>query len=318
MASKPRKMVLGALILLVGLSVISILAGPAGWLDPMQESMRSIVLHLRLPRVLGALLAGSALALSGALVQTVLHNPLASANIIGVNASVGFFTILGSSLFPLSFSAGTVFGFFGGLACGLLVANLARKRKASRLTILLAGMAISQLFSAGIDLLTVLVPDALSGYASFKIGSLASLSLNKDLYASILILPAIVLVFLFSRELEMFTLGDRQAQALGLNVEKWSVFFLFLCALLACGVVSLCGMLGFVGLIVPAWLSRYRLPFKTFLLLCVLVGALLVCAADLIGRWILLPWELPAGLVLSLAGGPYFLYLLLERRKLDA
>lgn len=295
--------------------LVSMLAGNAGFPDLQDETMKTILLHLRLPRALGALLAGSALAVSGALVQSVLDNPLASANLIGINAGAGFFTVLAGILWPASFAAGGLLGFFGGLLAAGAVLFLVWKKQANRLTVILAGMAISQLFSAGIDLLTILVPDALGGYASFKIGSLASLSLSRVALASLLILPGLLISFLCCRQLELFSLGAVQAQALGFPLRRWTLIFLGLASLLAAGTVSFCGMLGFVGLLVPAWLRRRQLPAHLYLIACALAGAVLVACADLAGRTVWAPWEFPAGLILSLAGLPYFLYLLLDRSR---
>lgn len=298
--------------------LLSLLAGPAGFLDLTDPTMKTILVHLRLPRAIGSILAGSALALSGALIQTVLNNPLASANLIGINSAAGFFTILASILFPKVLALPSIAGFFGALLCAGLILLLVWKKHASKLTIILAGLAISQLFSAGIDLLTVLVPDALNGYAAFKIGSLASVSLSKAQMGALLIVPAVVVTLICAKQLEMFALGPLQSKALGFPIRRWTVIFLALAALLSAGTVSFCGMLGFVGLIVPAWLRRFRFPTQIYLAQCLFWGASLVCIADVLGRVILMPWELPAGLLLALAGGPYFLYLLVGRRKLDA
>lgn len=307
-----------SLFVMVAAFCMSLLVGSAGWPTEWNPTMQTIFMHIRLPRALGAVLAGSALAISGALVQTVLNNPLASSNLIGINSAAGFFSILMSILLPTSFVASQIAGFIGGLICAGLILLLVWVRHANKLTVLLAGLAISQLFNAGIDLLTVFVPDALNGYVSFKIGSLASVSLTKCAYGASLIIPALLLVFACTRQFEMFSLGTRQSQALGLSVRKWTIIFLMIASLLSAATVSFAGMLGFVGLIVPAWLRRFHLPPFAYLGQCVCCGAALVCIADLIGRVLVLPWEMPAGLILSLAGGPYFLYLLLGRRGLNA
>lgn len=318
MENKPYKLLIVSGLVLAGCFTLSLLYGSAGFLDLSSETMHSILIHLRLPRSLGALLAGSALACSGALVQTVLDNPLASGNLIGINSAAGFFTLLAGIFFPSAFGLGSLAGFCGGMLCTALILFLIWKKQAGKLTVLLAGMAISQVFSAGTDVLTVIFPDALNGYAAFRIGSLASLTLQKVASGAILIMPGILLVFLCSKALEMFSLGTFQSQALGFPVQKWTVFFLGIACVLSAGTVSFCGMLGFVGLIVPAWLRRFHLPVQIYLCQCVILGAALVCLADFIGRTIAMPWELPAGLILSLAGGPYFLYLLIGRRNLDA
>lgn len=296
----------------------SLLLGFAGFPSLEDEVMRGILLHLRLPRALGGLLAGGALAVGGALVQSVLSNPLASTNILGINAGAGFFGLLASVLFPQSIWAHELGGFLGALLCAGFILLLVWNKQAQKLTILLAGLAIGQLFTAGMDALTLLYPDVLSGYAAFKIGSLSSLSLSKIGLGAFLLLPTLCIVFGLSKQLELFSLGSFQAKALGLEIAQWSVVFLALAAVLAASVVGFCGMLGFVGLIVPAYLRRFRLPTFWYLAQCFFLGALLCEIADLLGRTLFLPWELPAGLLLSLAGGPYFLWMILERRTLNA
>lgn len=318
MTNKQKVSLTASLMVTIVSFCLSLMVGSAGLPTSWTTTMQTIFLHIRLPRALGAILAGSALAISGALVQTVLNNPLASSNLIGINSAAGFFSILMSILLPTSFLASQIAGFMGGLVCAGLILLLVWVRHAQKLTVLLAGLAISQLFNAGIDLLTVFVPDVLNGYVSFRIGSLASVSLTKCVYGAMLILPAIIFVFACTRQFEMFSLGTRQSQALGLSVRKWTIIFLSIASLLSAATVSFAGMLGFVGLIVPAWLRRFHLPPFAYLAQCVCCGATLVCMADLIGRVLVLPWEMPAGLILSLAGGPYFLYLLLERRGLNA
>lgn len=307
------------LALFCGLAFIaSLFLGYAGFPSLQDETLRNILLHIRLPRALGGLLAGGALAMSGALVQSVLSNPLASTNLLGINAGAGFFGLLLGAIFPHSFWIGEFGSFLGALLCASFILLLIGQKKVSKLTILLAGLAVSQLFTAGIDCLILFFPEALNGYASFKIGSLASLSLSKVILSASLILPILVLVFCLSRELEMFSLGFFQATSIGFPISFWRTTFLALAALLAASVVSFCGMLGFVGLIVPAWLRSLRLAIPLYLAQCFFLGGLLCEVADLCGRTLFLPWELPAGLLLSFIGAPYFLWMVLERRNWDA
>lgn len=274
-----------------------------------------LIFLLRLPRLAGALLAGAALAVSGAIVQSVLRSPLASPSLIGINTGSGFFSLMASWLFPASFAAGMIGGFAGGLLSAGLILGLMIWKKPSRLTIVLAGLAISQLFSAGIDLLITLDSDLVSGYASFRIGSLAALNSRSVLRSAWIILPALALSLLCAPQLELFSIDAAQARALGMQLTRWMALLLALAALLAAATVSLCGLIGFAGLIVPAFLRRLSQGSLFYLCSCMLFGALLVAAADLIGRLIALPWELPAGLILSLAGAPFFLYLLLSKEN---
>ena len=138
-----------------------------------------IILYARLPRTCGCLLAGMALAVSGAVIQGVLNNPLAAPNIIGVNAGAGLLVALWCALFPAAPAAVPLAAFFGALAGALLVLLIAERTGASRITLVLAGVAVSSMFSAGIDAVVTFVPNALNGYSDFRIGGLANLSMAR-------------------------------------------------------------------------------------------------------------------------------------------
>ncbi len=315
MENREKKTVWILLAAAIILSLISLMIGPASSGNIFSMENRPILLHLRLPRVLGAWICGGALALSGAIIQTVLNNPLSSANILGINSACGFFSVLAGIFFPASFLAGSLFSFVGGMIAALFIVLMVHYKKPSRLTIILAGLAIGSLFSAGIDLLLVIDPDALAGYASFKIGSLSGLSLRRVFQSALILVPLMIGVILLSRQLDMFSLGSLHSNALGFSFGRWMIAFLIVASALASQVVSLCGLIGFVGLIVPAWLSRFHLSMRGYLILSLMAGAVLVLVADLIGRVCFLPWEMPAGLILSLFGGPYFLVLLFTKGK---
>ncbi len=315
MENKEKKLALLLLVGALGLSLISLMIGPASSGNIFSPENRPILLHLRFPRVLGAWICGGALALSGAIIQTVLNNPLSSANILGINSACGFFSVLAGIFFPTSFAAGSIFSFIGGMIASLFIVLMVRRKNPSRLTIILAGLAIGSLFSAGIDLLLVIDPDALSGYASFKIGSLSALSLKRVLQSALILVPLMIAVLILSRQLEMFSFGALHSGAMGFSFARWMIVFLMVASALASQVVSLCGLIGFVGLIVPAWLRRFNFSMSGYLMLSLLAGAVLVLVSDLIGRVCFLPWEMPAGLILSLFGGPYFLVLLFTKGK---
>ena len=201
------------------------------------------------------------------------------------------------------------------MAASLLVMGLARKMRASKSTILLAGLAISQIFSALIDLVVTLDPDALTGYTDFRIGSLAGMSLKQLAVPGILIMAALVLVLLCARQLEILQLGPELAQSAGLNAGRWTLGFLALASVLSGSVISFAGMIGFVGLIVPHIVRRISpssMPRQ--LVSCILLGPSFLLGADLAARTLAAPFEIPAGIILALAGGPYFLWLLLKKK----
>lgn len=299
---------LGAVKLSPG-EVLSALAEGTGTVDG------RIVYCVRLPRVLGSMLAGAALAVSGAIIQAVLGNPLASPGVIGVNAGAGFFTILCSAIFPAAANWLPAAAFLGAFASVAGVYLIARKTGASKITLVLAGVAMSSLFNAGTDAVTELCPETLTGISSFKIGGLNSVTLEKITPAWIIILVGIAAAFLLSRETDLISLGDKTAFTLGMNVKAVKFILLVIAAALAGAAVSFTGVLGFVGLIVPHICGRiagydckYKLPA------CVLCGAAFVTLCDVLSRTLFSPSEISLGIVISFIGVPFFIYLLLRKK----
>ena len=274
-----------------------------------------IVRYARLPRTCACLLAGSALAVSGAVIQGVLGNPLAAPNIIGVSSGAGLGAALCGALAPTLTAAVPLAAFAGALAGVLLVLFLAERTGASKLTLVLAGAAVSGMFSAGTDAVVTFVPDALAGYADFRVGGLANLAMARIAPAFWVILPAMLLVFSLAGELDVLLLGADAAQSLGLRVKPLRLGLLALAAALAGAAVSFSGLLGFVGLIVPHIMRRLvGEDSRPLLAGCALGGAALLTLCDLLARLLFAPYELPVGIVLSLAGGPFFIWLLLRQR----
>ena len=274
-----------------------------------------IVLSTRLPRTCAALLAGAALAVSGGVIQTVLSNPLASPGIIGVNSGAGLAVALVCAIAPLAQAWTPLVAFLGALAGILLVLGLAERTGASRITVVLAGVAVSNLFSAGIDAVVTLVPDALNGVSDFRIGGFSGVTMAQLAPAAGLILVSLALVLSLSQQLDILALGSDTAQSLGLSVRPVRFLFLMLAAALAGAAVSFSGLIGFVGLIVPHTMRRLvgedSLPL---LLSSALGGAFFVTLCDLLARVLFAPYELPVGIILAFAGAPFFLWLLFRQR----
>ncbi|MCI9027987.1 MAG: iron ABC transporter permease [Lawsonibacter sp.] len=276
----------------------------------------SIVLYARLPRLCGCLLAGAALACAGVIIQGVLNNPLAAPNVIGVNAGAGLATALCCALAPGAVRLTPIAAFLGALAGVLLVLFIAERAGAARITLVLAGVAMSSIFSAGIDAVVTFVPDALSGYTDFRIGGVKNLSMARLAPAFWVILIALVIALSLSNELDLLLLGRETAQSLGLPAKWLRLALLMVAAALAGAAVSFAGLLGFVGLLVPH-IMRRAVGEDSFplLLSSALGGGLLLTACDLASRLIFAPFELPLGVVLSLTGGPFFIWLLLRQRR---
>lgn len=271
--------------------------------------------YARLPRTLACLLSGGALAVSGAVIQGVLSNKLASPSIIGVNAGAGLAVTVCCALGLLSGWTIALSAFGGAMVSVLLVVFTAQKTGASRTTVILGGVAVNSFLNALSEALTTLVPDAgvLSG--DFRVGGFSSVVPARLLPAGILICCALVLVLSLHNDLDVLALGEETAQSLGMPVRKMRTLFLILAAMLAGASVSFAGLLGFVGLMVPHAVRRLAGTESRYLLpLCALGGAGFVTACDLVSRLLFIPYELPVGILLSVLGGPFFL-LLLGKRK---
>ena len=276
----------------------------------------SIVLYARLPRMCGCLLAGAALACAGVIIQGVLNNPLAAPNVIGVNSGAGLATALCCALAPGAVRWTPLAAFLGALVGVLLVLFIAERAGAARITLVLAGVAMSSMFGAGIDAVVTFVPDALSGYTDFRVGGVKNLSMARLAPAFWVILIALLIALSLSNELDLLLLGRETAQSLGLPAKWLRLALLMVAAALAGAAVSFAGLLGFVGLLVPH-IMRRLLGEDSFplLLSSALGGGLLLTVCDLASRLIFAPFELPLGVVLSLAGGPFFIWLLLKQRR---
>ncbi len=290
--------------------VAAVLVGRGGALQT------QIVLYARLPRLCGCLLAGAALACAGVIIQGVLGNPLAAPNIIGVNSGAGLATAICCAAAPGAAALTPIAAFLGALAGVMLVLFISERAGAARITLVLAGVAISGMFSAGIDAVVTFFPDALNGYTDFRIGGVRNLSMARLTPAFWVIAAALLIALSLSNELDLLLLGRETAQSLGLPVRGLRLVLLMLAAALAGAAVSFAGLLGFVGLLVPH-IMRRLLGEESFVLLLssALGGALLLTVCDLASRLIFAPFELPLGVVLSLAGGPFFIWLLLRQRR---
>ena len=288
--------------------VQAILSGP-------QDMAGYIFWYVRLPRTLACLLAGGALAVSGAVIQGVLHNNLASPSIIGVNAGAGLAVTLCCALGALSGWAIAGSAFLGAMGSVLLIVFTAEKTGASRTTVILGGVAVNAFLNALSEAVTTLIPEAGMLAGDFRVGGFGSVSYPRLIPAGALIRLALTAVYTLHNELDVLALGDEMARGLGMNVRKIRTLLLILAAMLAGSAVSFAGLLGFVGLIVPHAARKILGSESRFLLpLCAAGGAAFVTACDTAARIVFSPYELPVGILLSVLGGPFFLGLLLKRK----
>lgn len=274
-----------------------------------------ILLYFRLPRVCASLLSGGALAVSGVLIQAVLSNPLASPNVIGVNAGAGLFAFLALALLPGSAWAASAGAFVGALTATLIIYALAAIAGAGKLTIILAGVAISSMFTAGINTVKTFFPDTVYNGSTFLIGGFHGVSMADIAPAWGMILFCLLAAFLLSRQTDVLCLGEETAKSLGLWVGGVRFFLILAACGLAGAAVSFSGLLSFVGLIVPHIARRiFGTSHRVLIPASCFLGAGLVTLCDLLSRVLFAPYEIPVGILLSLIGGPFFLALLLAGR----
>lgn len=276
---------------------------------------RSILLYARLPRTVGALLAGAALAVSGAVLQNILANKLASPGIIGVNAGAGLGVTVCCAFGVISGIRVSLAAFGGSLATVLIIFFFSRRTGASKTTVILGGVALNGILNAVCESITVLDTDVAMLSIDFRVGGFSSVSYLRLAPAAVIILLGLTVLFTLCNELDVAGLGDETARGVGLSVEKYRMIFLALAALLAGAAVSFAGLLGFVGLIVPHFVRRFSGNESGRLLpLCAVSGAGFVTLCDTASRLVFAPYELPVGILMSVMGGPVFLYLLMRHK----
>ena len=272
-----------------------------------------IFAFVRLPRTAASLVCGAALAVSGAVIQGVLANPLASPSIIGVNAGAGLAVTLCTALGIYGGWRLSLASFFGAFVAVMLVSLGARKWGASRGTVILIGVAMNSLLGAVSDTIVTFVPDVGVMSNDFKVGEFSAVTYPKLIPAVILIAVTLLFLLTLHHELDVLTLGEENAGGLGMNTNLMRAVFLMLAALLAGCAVSLAGLLSFVGLIVPHAVRRLAGSQSVHLLgLCALYGAAFVCLCDTVARTAFSPYEIPVGIIMALLGAPFFVFILVK------
>lgn len=287
-------------------------AGPAAFV---------IVNEVRLPRAVLALLVGAALGASGAIAQAVMRNPLAEPGILGINSGAALAALIviveldspPARLLPWS-------AFAGGLAMALAIYLLAWKGGTSSIRIILVGIGLSAFAGAGAGFISAFGDVAAVQQAQLWLaGSLYRADWEQVRVLALWLLPPLVLVIAASRELDLLALGEETALALGQRVQLVGGLMILMMTLLAAAAVAAAGLIGFVGLIAPHAARRLvGRRNRSVVPMAALIGAALVLAADLAGRSLIAPAHLPAGLMTSLLGAPFFGYLLWRRRHVTS
>ena len=284
--------------------------------DPSLAS--AVFVELRLPRALLALIYGATLGASGAAIQALFANPLASPDLTGTTSGAALGAVVTAYLLefsaPLALSAGAVVG--AVVALGLLLALAGPKSETS--TLLLAGLAISALAGALTTLALALAPSPFAFYDAYEwlMGSLVDRSVAQALFA---LVPAVVAIVLLLRQvpaLDSLALGEESAGAMGYDIRRTRLWVVALSALGVGGCVAICGAIGFVGLVAPIFARRLTRGHPGRAIIpAALIGGVLLLAADLTVRAAPLGRTLPIGVVTAMLGAPFFLFLVLRMRR---
>ncbi len=280
------------------------------------------IFSIRLRRVFLAVLVGAALACSGVVLQAILRNPLADPYILGISSGAGLGAIIAIlSGITWSFWAGSpiaVFAFAGAFATVWLVWGIGHFAGRSQVTsLLLAGVVVNAFFSAVIMFLTSIAKSGqLRSTIYWLMGNITDKSSSVLLAGAICIIAGIICLFSISNKLNIITLGEYEAKGLGVNTEKTKIFAFAFTAFITAVAVSLSGLIGFAGLIVP---HAVRLVFgpdhRQLLPLSAIIGGIFLVIADTLSRTIFGQEQLPVGVITAIAGGPFFLFLLARYTK---
>lgn len=289
-------------------------------LEGLGENYVNIIWKLRLPRILLAGLVGVGLSVSGASFQSMFKNPMADPYVLGVSSG----SALGATLAIVLGVSGivgvggvTAMAFVGAISTVFIVYNIARVgNKVPIVSLVLAGISVSYLFSAVISIMMIFNRTQVDKIVFWLMGSVSTASWSEVAILFPFVLGGAVVISVFSRDLNVMLLGDESATSLGIEVEKVKKLLLVVNSVIVAVSVSVSGIIGFVGLIIPHTIrlllgpdNRALIPFSA------VAGAIFMIASDTLARTIAPPAEIPVGAITSVFGAPYFIYLLIKNKR---
>ena len=284
------------------------------------ESTKTIIWKIRFPRILVALVVGGTLSVAGATFQGLLKNPMADPYVIGVSSGAAFGAAIG-------ISSKIVFNFFGlsfvsimAFVCAMLVMLLVYKvakigNKIPITTLLLSGIAVGNFLTAFTSLIMIFAGDGMSKIFFWTMGSFSGKGWEQLISVFPYILIGLIIIFFYAKDLNIILLGEDTASNLGVNVERVKKILLITSTVITAAAVSISGIIGFVGLIIPHIARMIVGPDnKSLYPTSFVFGAIILIICDTIARSIL-PQEIPVGLITSILGGPFFVYLLRNKKR---
>ncbi len=284
------------------------------------EPAALILFQIRLPRVLAGAIVGASLSTAGVAFQGIFRNSMADPYVIGVSSGAALGAalaiVLGTSLGIPGLGDIPILAFLGALLTILVVYNVARVGpKVPVTTLLLSGIAFSIFLSAVVALLEVFAGWELHSLVFWLMGGFSYVELNELWIVTISASVGIIIIYLYARDLNILQLGEEEARHLGVETEKAKKILIVAGSLVTASVVSISGIIGFVGLIIPHITRLIVGPDHRILIpASMFVGAMFIMLCDALGRIVLAPIDLPVGIVTALSGGPFFIYLLKKRK----
>ena len=305
------------------------MAGLAGLSDihVIDPQATTILVKIRIPRLIMGIIVGSGLAVSGCVMQALFRNPMADPGLLGVSsgAALGAMITIVLSVHFMHYIADAlvmhmipIMAFAGGLCTLLIIHRLSRINSRIDIpTMLLAGIALNSIIGALIGLLSYISDDGqLRRLIFWGLGSLEVTNWTRISVAAAVILPASVVMTCYAKHLNANLLGENEARHLGIDIEKMKTMLIVLVSLIVGVCVALSGIIGFVGLLVPHLVRMVTGPDHRLLLpACGIFGAVLLVLADILARTLIAPAQIPIGIITAILGGPFFLWLLVRHRR---
>ncbi|BCJ92698.1 ferrichrome ABC transporter [Anaerocolumna cellulosilytica] len=270
-----------------------------------------IIRNIRIPRVIMGVLVGANLSVAGVLLQGVMRNPLADPGITGISSGASIVVMLIMLYFPKNTHMIPFYGFLGGMAACFMIYSLAWKKGITAVRIILAGVAVNAILGGVSSMMSILNSENLAGVLNWMNGSLGKKSWNEVkvmiLYTGI----GLVLAMPLAKSCNLLALGDKNAKSLGMNPNLHRILISLVAVFLAGVSTAYAGVISFVGLVVPH-VARLLMgsDHKVLLPFAAILGSFVLVLADTLGRTVTAPYEIPVGVIMSVLGGPFFLYLL--------
>mgnify|MGYP001125188364 CR=1 FL=1 len=289
--------------------------------DNISETHKLIIINIRLPRIILSALIGAGLSVVGCVFQAIFKNPMADPYVLGISSGsalgASISIVMGISSMAFGIAGTTFFAFIGAIFTTVLVYFIAKTgTKLPTNTLLLAGVSVSFLFSSINSLIMIFNRDRVEQIVFWTMGSLASATWKQVISLFLFVIIGFILIIIYSRDLNLMLMGDETACNLGIEVNFVKKFLLIVSSIIIASCVSVSGVIGFVGLIVPHITRmivgpnhKVLIPFST------LGGAIFMIICDTLSRILAPPAEIPVGAITALFGAPYFIYLLIKNKK---